>query len=437
MRDYKLQCTILATALVLAVTTSAGGPHAQVVAQAPKAEAPSKRPQSPASGKLYDLLKIFVEILSYMEANHVEEINPEAGIYGAIHAMMKIADPEGSFIPPDLYREMQAETQGRFGGLGLELAIREDIPTVVAPIEGGPAFRAGIQAGDQLVKVDGEATQKLMLTEVVRKLRGPEGTPVTISILRKGVPTPQDFTLHRQFIMLQSVRWQRLSDAIGYIKLRSFGQTTSEDLEEALEDLEKQHIRALVLDLRDNPGGLLAQAIAVADKFLAGGQLIVSTKGRLANQNMKGISTTKAAYRAYPMIVLVNQGSAAASEIVAGALQDLQRARLLGTRTFGRGLIQTIIPLSDGSGLRLTTARFFTPKGHAIHGTGITPDIVVEPSPSHGGARSQLPQNAPAGPPAPSGAESLAPLNPDVQLQRAVALLKAKQLPASRRVPSR
>lgn len=344
------------------------------------------------------LRKVFLEVLT-----HAEKVNSQGLMHGAIQGMLKATDPEGSFIPPDVYREMQVETQGRHGGAGLEITIRDDILTIVAPIEGSPAFHAGIQPGDQLVKVDGESTRGMSLVEAVSKLRGPEGSPVTISILRQGFTEPKDFTLTRLVIQIKSVRWTRLQDHIGYIKLRSFHKTTAEELEEALADLEAHNLRALVFDLRNNPGGLLEQAIAVADKFLAGGQLIVYTKGRQANQNMKGFSKTKSAPRAYPMIVLVNQGSAAASEIVAGALQDLQRARLLGTPTFGRSSIQTIIPLSDGSALRLTTARFFTLKGRSVQGVGITPDVVVDsPTLEHSSFRD---------------------LSTDGQLQRAVEIL--------------
>jgi carboxyl-terminal processing protease len=332
----------------------------------------------PAQSGVYEQLKVFTEALSYVESNYVEEVEPDKVIQGAIRGMLKTLDPHSSFMPPDVYREMQVETEGRFGGLGIEITSRDDVLTVVSPIEGTPAFRAGIQPGDQILKVDGESTKEMSLVDAVKKLRGPEGSTVTIAVFRQGFTEPKDFTLSRAIIQIKSVRWTKLKDDIGYVKLRSFHKTTEEELEEALRDLGEQHIKALVLDLRNNPGGLLEQAIAVSNVFLEGGQLIVYTKGRLPNQNMKGFAKSDGFHVTYPVAVLINGGSASASEIVAGALQDLHRATVIGTQSFGKGSVQTIIPLSDGSGLRLTTAKYYTPKGGEIHGKGITPDIVVE-----------------------------------------------------------
>jgi carboxyl-terminal processing protease len=235
-----------------------------------------------------------------------------------------------------------------------------------------------VQAGDQIVKIEGELTKDITLIDAVKKLRGPEGTSVTIGIFRKGFTEPKDFTLTRAVIQIKSVRWKKLPDDIGYVKLRSFQKSTSDELEAALQDLEEQHIRALVLDLRNNPGGLLEQAIAVSDEFIESGKLIVFTKGRLAGQNMKGYSKNDRAHLEVPLVILLNGGSASASEIVAGALQDMGRATVVGTQSFGKGSVQTIIPLSDGSGLRLTTAKYYTPSGREINGKGITPDVVVE-----------------------------------------------------------
>ena len=332
----------------------------------------------PSQSGIYETLKIFTEALSYVESNYVEEVEAEKIIHGAIKGMLRTLDPHSSFMPADVYREMQVETEGRFGGLGIEITMRDDVLTVVSPIEGTPAFRAGVEPGDQIIKVNGESTKEMSLVDAVKKLRGPEGSSVTISIFRQGFTEPKDFTLSRAVIQIKSVRWTKLQDDIGYVKLRSFHKTTEEELEAALQDLGEQHIKTLVLDLRNNPGGLLEQAIAVANVFLDGGQLIVYTKGRLPNQNMKGFSKSDGFHVSYPMVVIINGGSASASEIVAGALQDLHRATVIGTQSFGKGSVQTIIPLSDGSGLRLTTAKYYTPKGGEIHGKGITPDIVVE-----------------------------------------------------------
>jgi carboxyl-terminal processing protease len=332
----------------------------------------------PSQGGIWEQLKVFTEAMSYVESNYVEEVEPEKAIHGAIRGMLRTLDPHSSFMPPDMYREMQVETEGRFGGLGIEITMRDDVLTVVSPIEGTPAFRAGIEPGDQIIKVDGESTKEMSLVDAVKKLRGPEGSSVTIAIFRQGFTEPKDFTLSRAVIQIKSVRWTKLQDNIGYIKLRSFHKTTEEELEEALRDLGEQQIKALILDLRNNPGGLLEQAIAVANVFLDGGQLIVYTKGRLPNQNMKGFAKSEGFHVTYPVAVIINGGSASASEIVAGALQDSNRATVVGTKSFGKGSVQTIIPLSDGSGLRLTTAKYYTPKGAEIHGKGITPDIVVE-----------------------------------------------------------
>jgi carboxyl-terminal processing protease len=332
----------------------------------------------PSQGGVYENLQVFTEALSYVESNYVEEVEADKVIQGAIKGMLKTLDPHSSYMPPDMYREMQVETEGRFGGLGIEITMRDDVLTVVSPIEGTPAFRAGIQPGDQIIKVDGESTKEMSLVDAVKKLRGPEGSSVTVSIFRQGFTEPKDFIMSRAVIQIKSVRWTKLQNDVGYVKLRSFHKTTEEELEEALQDLGEQHIKTLILDLRNNPGGLLEQAIAVSNVFLDGGQLIVYTKGRLPNQNMKGFSKSDGFHVSYPMAVMINGGSASASEIVAGALQDLHRATLIGTQSFGKGSVQTIIPLSDGSGLRLTTAKYYTPKGGEIHGKGITPDIIVE-----------------------------------------------------------
>ena len=282
----------------------------------------------PSQSGVYENLKIFTEALSYVESNYVDEVEPEKVIQGAIKGMLRTLDPHSSFMPPDMYREMQVETEGRFGGLGIEITMRDDVLTVVSPIEGTPAFRAGIEPGDQIIKVNGESTKEMSLVDAVKKLRGPEGSAVTISIFRQGFAEPKDFTLSRAVIQIKSVRWTKLQDDVGYVKLRSFHKTTEEELEEALQDLGEQHIKTLVLDLRNNPGGLLEQAIAVANVFLDGGKLIVYTKGRLPNQNMKGFSKSEGLHVSYPMVVIINGGSASASEIVAGALQDLHRATI-------------------------------------------------------------------------------------------------------------
>ena len=335
----------------------------------------------PFQSERYEDLKIFTEVLSYVEANYVEEVEPERVIHGAIRGMLRSLDPHSSFMPPEMFGEMQVETEGRFGGLGIEITIRDDVLTVVAPIEETPAFRAGVMAGDQIVLVEGESTKDMTLIEAVKRLRGPEGTEVTIGIMRPGFTEPRDFTIVRAVIKIKSVRWTRLPDDVGYIKVRSFQKTTVNEVKEAVRELESQGMSALVLDLRNNPGGLLDQAISVSELFLEDGKLIVYTKGRLTNQDMKGFSKGGNIWSSQPLAILINGGSASASEIVAGALKDWDRATLIGTQSFGKGSVQTIIPLSDGSGLRLTTAKYYTPNNAEIHGEGITPDIIVELEP--------------------------------------------------------
>ena len=335
----------------------------------------------PFQSERYEDLKIFTEVLSYVEANYVEEVEPERVIHGAIRGMLRSLDPHSSFMPPEMFGEMQVETEGRFGGLGIEITIRDDVLTVVAPIEETPAFRAGILAGDQIVLVEGESTKDMTLIEAVKKLRGPEGSEVTIGVMRPGFTEPRDFTIVRAIIKIKSVRWTRLPEDVGYIKVRSFQKTTVNEVKEAIRELESQGMGSLVLDLRNNPGGLLDQAISVSELFLEDGKLIVYTRGRLTNQDMKGFSKGTGVWSSQPLAILINGGSASASEIVAGALKDWDRATLIGTQSFGKGSVQTIIPLSDGSGLRLTTAKYYTPDNAEIHGEGITPDLVVELEP--------------------------------------------------------
>ncbi len=330
-----------------------------------------------ATDEAYDTLKVFTEVLTLVRNNYVESTESKDLIYGAIQGMLTTLDPHSSFMPPDVYKEMQIETQGSFAGLGIEITVRDRYLTVVAPIEGTPADRAGIQAGDRIAQIDGEPTKDMTLVEAVRKLRGPKGTQVTVTILRDG-QQPFEVSIVRDIIEVHSVRASDLGEGIGYIRVVSFQERTHRDLEGALDELVEKGMRGLILDLRNNPGGLLSQAVQVADLFLDKGKLIVYTEGRAKNQNLRFVDEHDNS-QSFPMVVVVNKGSASASEIVAGALKDHQRAVLLGTQTFGKGTVQTVIPLDDGSGLRLTTARYFTPSQRAIEGAGVTPDIVVEP----------------------------------------------------------
>ena len=326
----------------------------------------------------YNKLKVFSEILSLVESDYVESVESDTIINGAIRGMVKALDPHTSYLPPASYKEMQVETTGKFGGLGIEISIRDGVLTVVSPIEETPAFKVGIKAGDKIIKIEEESTLDMTLQDAVTRLRGETGSPVTITIFRDSFKAPKEFTIVRAIIKVRSVVHKLYKKDIGYIKIRSFSKNTSLDLDKALDELEKKEISKLILDLRNNPGGLLNQAVEVADRFLNQENLIVYTKGRSDTQNMRFTSHDKVAGVSYPLIILVNSGSASASEIVAGALQDLNRAIILGTPTFGKGSVQTIIPLSDGSALRLTTARYYTPSGRVIQENGIEPDIIIE-----------------------------------------------------------
>ncbi|HWQ70624.1 MAG TPA: S41 family peptidase [Patescibacteria group bacterium] len=326
----------------------------------------------------YERLKVFAEVLSLVQANYVEETKPRDLIYNGIKGMLESLDPHSAFMPPDIFKEMQVETQGLFGGLGIEITVKDRMLTVVTPIEGTPADRAGIHPGDRIVKIDGSPTKDMTLMEAVKKLRGPKGTNVVVTILREESPGPFELTLVREIIEVKSVKVKALGDGVAYVRISAFQERTGKDLQKAIEQLGQNGMSAMVLDLRNNPGGLLNQAVQVSDLFLDQGQLIVYTEGRIKNQDLRFSAEHGAQIPKVPMVVLVNGGSASASEIVAGALQDWKRAVVLGTKTFGKGSVQTVVPLSDGSGLRLTTAKYFTPKGRSIHGTGLVPDIIVE-----------------------------------------------------------
>jgi carboxyl-terminal processing protease len=327
----------------------------------------------------YEKLKIFSEVLYLIQTNYVKEVDIQEVIYSGIQGMLKALDPHSSFMTPEVFKEMQVETRGNFGGLGIQIGIKDDQLTVIAPIDDTPAFRAGIKAGDKILKIDNTPTKDMALMEAVQLLRGPKGSTVTITIMREGLDKPQDFTLTRDIIELKSVTYKMLHDKIGYVRLRQFQENTSSELENALNDLENQGIEALIMDLRNNPGGLLNAAVEVSDKFLEKGKLIVYTEGRKKNQDMRFVSHQDFTHPNYPMAILVNHGSASASEIVAGALKAHSRAIIIGTQTYGKGSVQSVIPLSDNSGLRLTTALYYTPDGKSIHEKGITPDIIVAP----------------------------------------------------------
>jgi carboxyl-terminal processing protease len=331
------------------------------------------------SNDTYQELDTFASVLAIVQKNYVEPVTTKKLIDGAISGMLASLDPHSAYLTPDLYRDLEVETRGSFGGLGIEITIKNGALTVVAPIEDTPAYRAGLKAGDQIIKIDDDFTKDMSLTEAVKRMRGPKGSKIKLTLHRNGVPELFTVTLARDVIRIQSVK-SKMIDGYGYIRVTTFQENTGEGVEKAIDEIEAKNrgkVKGLVFDLRDNPGGLLNQAVKVSDDFLDGG-LIVYTQGREENQQQKYFSHKKKDYSEFPMVVLVNGGSASASEIVAGALQDQKRAVILGTQTFGKGSVQTILPLDDHSALRLTTARYYTPTGRSIQAVGITPDVDVE-----------------------------------------------------------
>ncbi|KFO68376.1 peptidase S41 [Smithella sp. SCADC] len=327
---------------------------------------------------IYKGLKTFNEVLDMVQKNYVDEVESSTLIQGAINGMVKSLDPHSAFMTPDLYKELEVETQGAFGGIGIEITILKDVLTIVSPIEDTPAFVAGLKSGDQILRIDGKSTKDITIMEAVKKLRGPKDTKVTVTIMREKMPAPKDIVLTRAIIQIKSVKVKYFDD-IGYIRIAAFQERTADDLNKALKDIGKKlnPMKGLVLDLRNDPGGLLNQAIEVSDVFLKSGT-IVSTRGRTKNMETKATAKDNGNELTCPIVVLVNEGTASAAEIVAGALQDNGRALIMGTQTFGKASVQTVIPLEDGSALKLTTARYYTPKGRSIQAEGIKPDIIVK-----------------------------------------------------------
>jgi carboxyl-terminal processing protease len=327
----------------------------------------------------YEELKTFSEVLTQVQKSYVDETKVKDLVQGAIRGMLSTLDPHSAYMTPDMYKEMQVETKGEFGGVGIQIGVKENRLAVIAPIEGTPAYRAGIKSGDFITKVNDETTKDLTLMDAVQKMRGPKGSKINLTIQRDGTPDPLQFTLVRDTIKIESVK-SKVLDNIGYVRLTQFQESTGRDLSKVLKQFKDQKLQSTILDLRNNPGGLLTSAVEVSEQFLPGGKLVVYTKGRESKKD-EWIAKGKDQMDDSPMIILVNEGSASASEIVAGALQDYGRAVIVGTTSFGKGSVQTILPLGDGSGLRLTTAKYYTPKGRSIQSTGITPDIVVKPQP--------------------------------------------------------
>ena len=340
-----------------------------------------RRCSAEAKGSDYESIELFTDVMAIIKKSYVEEVDTKKLVYGAINGMLTSLDPHSSFMTPDSYKEMKIDTRGAFGGLGIEISIKDGTLTVISPIEDTPAFKAGIKSGDQILKIDEKFTKDLNINDAVKRMRGQKGTKVTLTIMREGFDRPKEFTLMRDVIQVKSVRFHLMDDGYGYVRIAQFQEKTDEDLAKALKTMKEENkgdLKGLVLDMRNDPGGLLDQAVRIADHFVPDGQMIVYTEGREKDSKMQFTARKGGKESGYPIIVVINGGSASASEIVAGALQDHKRAIIMGTQSFGKGSVQTIIPLSDDSGLRLTTARYYTPKGRSIQAKGITPDIIVE-----------------------------------------------------------
>jgi carboxyl-terminal processing protease len=376
------------------------------------ATAAAKAAAKKAGAPPYKPLDVFAEVLAAVENNYVEAIAEEELVYGAVDGLVAKLDPHSVFMRPDVYRAMHDEAVGEFDGLGLEVSVEAGGLVVVSPVADSPAERAGLHPGDKILSIDGDTTRDMTLGEALRRMRGAPGTKVVLEIMREGFQAPLKLTLVRDRVRMQSVEWRPLDAErrLVYVRVKAFQDRTDRAIRKALDDARvafKGEIEGMVLDLRNNPGGLLQQAVRVADLWLTQG-IIVSVEGRSRSNIEIERAREKDTEPGYPIVILVNKGTASASEIVAGALQDHGRAVLLGATTFGKGSVQSIIELEDGSGLKLTVARYFTPKHRSIHGQGIKPDISVEVPP----------------PPPPSARDGKTPAGgTDLQLERASAWL--------------
>lgn len=326
----------------------------------------------------YELLNLFGDVFERIKSDYVEEVTDKKLVESAINGMLTSLDPHSSYLDEKNFKEMQVQTKGEFGGLGIEVTMENGVVKVVSPIDDTPAFKAGVKAGDFITMIDDEQVMGMVLSDAVSRMRGKVGTKIKLTIVREGISEPIEFVITRDIIRIQSVRAHAEGD-VGYVRITSFSEQTSENLEDSVKKLKSdiKNMKGLVLDLRNNPGGLLDQAIAVSDAFLEKGE-IVSTRDRVPENTKRYNATSGDILNGLPVVVLINNGSASASEIVAGALQDQKRAIILGTKSFGKGSVQTLIPLKDHGAIKLTTSRYYTPSGTSIQAKGIEPNIVVE-----------------------------------------------------------
>ncbi|MDP3791797.1 MAG: S41 family peptidase [Candidatus Omnitrophota bacterium] len=363
----RLKIPLLALALILTTSLVMGGYDAQ------------KAGKAQSKDDLYSQIELFSDAISAIRSDYVTEVDSKKMIYGSLKGMLSSLDDFSAFLDPDEYKEISVETKGEFGGIGVEIVLRDGIITIITPIAGTPADSAGLKPQDKIVRINGKTTKNITLNDAVKMMRGEPGTSLTLTIWREKEEKVLDVPIKRAVINVTSVKdAYLLEDKIGYIRLIEFQQKAARELEDNLKKLEGQGMDALILDLRNNPGGLLDSAIEISEKFLPKDHTIVSTKSKNQSQNTIFKSKGQSQHPQYPIIVLVNEGSASASEIVAGALRDNKRAILLGAKTFGKGSVQTVIPLKDGSALRLTTASYYTPSGKSIMNEGVAPDVVVE-----------------------------------------------------------
>jgi len=336
-----------------------------------------------AVDQTYEDMKMLVEVLNLIKDNYVQDIDTKKLVYGGAAGMVHVLDPFSQFLEPDAHKDMRSETEGEFGGLGIRIAVRDGILTVITPLPGTPAYKQGILPGDRIIKIDGDTTQDIQIEQAVKKLRGAPGSKVTITVAREGEKELKDYVLTRELIKVESIKYKMLTDDIGYIRLTEFQQRSAVDFDAALKILKDKGLKSIVVDLRNNPGGLLNVAVDICRLFIGAGKLIVYTEGRRQPRQEFRADTT-APYANLPMVMLVNHGSASGSEIFAGCMQDYHRAVILGSESFGKGSVQSVIPLADGSGLRLTTAKYYTPSGRTFHRDektgkgGITPDILID-----------------------------------------------------------
>ncbi|OGS35692.1 MAG: hypothetical protein A2506_03825 [Elusimicrobia bacterium RIFOXYD12_FULL_66_9] len=388
----------------------------------------------------YEQLKLLVDILGYVQDNYVDDVDSQKLIYGAASGMTRTLDPYSQFLEPDMHREMKTETEGQFGGVGLRLNLKDDWLTVLTPMPGAPAYRLGILPNDRIVEIDGSSTKDMDMNDALKFLRGAPGTKVKLKVLRgpdgagESAWKSRDFEVVRELVKIESVVWRKLDAGVGYVRVTEFSAKTVDDLTDALKKLKKEGVSSLVLDLRNNPGGLLSAAVETASLFLGGGKLIVYTQGRKAENRQDFTAGAKAPYAEMPLVVLVNGGSASGSEIVAGAMQDHKRAVVVGQRSYGKASVQSLIPMPDGSGLRLTVARYYTPSGRSIHRDekhktgGISPDIAVEISSDAEGKLYAQWETIYAKGARPHSAVKAEDAVRDEALDRAVELLKARDV---------